>query len=254
MKFGGSSLANAARIKNAARIVRRFVPENRMVVVASAMNDTTDRLVEIGELARKGENARARKILSRIQTLHIKTAQAASTKKTRRELLNLIDRLNRDLEKTVEGISHLRELTPRSRDYLLSFGERLSAPILAAAIRNLGLKTRALTGAEAGITSDERFGEAKPLAEVSYHEMRRHLDPMLARNEIPVVTGFIAATLDGRITTLGRGGSHYNARLIREATKADEILELTHADGLMTPHPRTVKKQKGLAPRPSVEE
>src|SRR5260370_2772724 len=206
MKFGGSSLANATRIKNAAKIVQRFLLENKMVVVASAMNDITDRLVEIGELARKGENARARKILLRIQTLHIKAARAASTKKTRRELLDLIDRLNRDLEKTVEGISHLRELTPRSRDYLLSFGERLSAPILAAAIRSLKLKTRALTGAEAGITSDERFGEANPLAEVSYHEIRRRLDPMLARNEIPVVTGFIAATVDGRITTLGRGG------------------------------------------------
>jgi aspartate kinase len=246
MKFGGSSLANAARVENAARIVRRFVPENRMVVVASAMNDTTDRLVEIGELARKGENARVRKILSRIQTLHIKTAQAASTKKTRRELLILIDRLNRDLEKTVEGISHLRELTPRSRDYLLSFGERLSAPILAAAIRSLGLKTRALTGAEAGITSDERFGEANPLVEVSYHEIRRRLGPLLARNEIPVVTGFIAASVDGSITTIGRGGSDYTASLLGAALNTDEIWIWTDVDGLMTADPRIVKDARVL--------
>ena len=217
-----------------------------MVVVASAMNDTTDRLVEIGELARKGENARVRKILSRIQTLHIKTARAASMKKTRRELLNLIGRLNLDLEKTVEGISHLRELTPRSRDYLLSFGERLSAPILASAIRSLGLKTRALTGAEAGITSDERFGEANPLAEVSYHEMRRRLDPMLARIEIPVVTGFIAATVDGSITTLGRGGSDYTASLVGAALNADEIWICTDVDGLMTADPRIVKDARVL--------
>jgi aspartate kinase len=246
MKFGGSSLANAARIENAARIVRRFVPENRMVVVASAMNDTTDRLVEIGELARKGENARVRKILLRIQTLHIKTAQAASTKKTRRELLILIDRLNRDLEKTVEGISHLRELTPRSRDYLLSFGERLSAPILAAAIRSLGLKTRALTGAEAGIASDERFGEANPLVEVSYHEIRRRLGPLLARNEIPVVTGFIAASVDGSITTIGRGGSDYTASLLGAALNTDEIWIWTDVDGLMTADPRIVKDARVL--------
>src|SRR5438309_6208298 len=159
MKFGGSSLANAARIKTAARIVQRFSPQNKTVVVASAIDDTTDQLVEIGELAQKGENARARKILSRIQTSHTKTARASSPKKAAKELPNLIDRLNQELAKTVEGISHLRELTPRSRDYLLSFGERLSTPILATAIRNLGLKTRALTGAEAGITSDERFGE-----------------------------------------------------------------------------------------------
>jgi len=138
MKFGGSSLANAARIKTAARIVQRFSPQNKTVVVASAIDDTTDRLVEIGELAQKEENARARKILSRIQTSHTRTALATSPKKATKELPNLIDRLNRELVKTVEGISHLRELTPRSRDYLLSFGERLSAPILAAAIRNIG--------------------------------------------------------------------------------------------------------------------
>ena len=246
MKFGGSSLANATRIKNAARIVQRFLPENKMIVVASAMNDTTDRLVEIGELARKGENARVRKILSRIQTLHIKTARAASTKKTRRELLNLIDRLNRDLEKTVEGISHLRELTPRSRDYLLSFGERLSTPILAAAIRNLGFKAQALTGGEAGIASDDKFGEAKPLAELSYHEIRRRLDPMLAKNQIPVVTGFIAATVDGTITTLGRGGSDYTASLLGAALNTDEIWIWTDVDGLMTADPRIIEDARVL--------
>src|SRR6266566_1122266 len=120
MKFGGSSLANAARIRTAARVVQRFSPQNKTVVVASAIDDTTDRLVEIGELAQKGENARARKILSRIQTMHTKTARETSPKKATKELPNLIDRLNRELVKTVEGIAHLRELTPRSRDYLLS--------------------------------------------------------------------------------------------------------------------------------------
>src|SRR5438094_10431009 len=175
------------------------------------MDDTTDRLVEIGELARSEETARARRILSRIQTAHTKTARATSSRKMSKELLDRIDQLNTDLEKTVEGISHLRELTPRSRDYLLSFGERLSAPILAAAIRNLGFKAQSLTGGEAGIASDDKFGEAKPLAELSYHEIRRRLDPMLAKNQIPVVTGFIAATVDGTITTIGRGGSDYTA-------------------------------------------
>src|SRR2546430_2800295 len=239
MKFGGSSLANAAKIKNAARVVERFSPENRIVVVASAMDDTTDRLVEIGELARSEETARARRILSRIQTAHTKTARATSSRKMSKELLDRIDRLNKELEKTVEGISHLRELTPRSRDYLLSFGERLSTPILAAAILSLGLKTRALTGAEAGITSDERFGEANPLAEVSYHEIRRRLDPMLARNEIPVVTGFIAATVDGSITTLGRGGSACHTRNIRAARNANANLICTSIVGVVIAAPPT---------------
>ena len=246
MKFGGSSLANATSIRNAARIVQRFSPENKIVVVASAMNDTTERLLEIGELAQKKENARVRKILGITQRLHVKTARSVSSRKTSRELLDRINQLNTDLEKTVEGISHLRELTPRSRDYLLSFGERLSAPILAAAIRNLGFKAQSLTGGEAGIASDDKFGEAKPLAELSYHEIRRRLDPMLAKNQIPVVTGFIAATVDGTITTLGRGGSDYTASILGAALNTDEIWIWTDVDGLMTADPRIVKDARVL--------
>lgn len=247
MKFGGSSLANAARIKNAARIVQRFSPENRIVVVASAMDDTTDHLLEMGEQARKGETPRARKILASIQTLHAKTARLISSQKTSREFLDRINSLNMDLEKTIEGISHLRELTPRSRDYLISFGERLSTQILTAAIRNLGFKAEALTGGDAGIASDEEFGEAKPLAELSYHEIRRRLDPMLAKNQIPVVTGFIAATVDGTITTLGRGGSDYTASLLGAALNIDEIWIWTDVDGLMTADPRIVKDSRVLS-------
>ena len=246
MKFGGSSLADATSIRNAARIVQRFSPENKIVVVASAMNDTTERLLEIGELAQKKENARVRKILGITQRLHVKTTRSISSRKTSRELLDRINQLNTDLEKTVEGISHLRELTPRSRDYLLSFGERLSAPILAAAIRNLGFKAQSLTGGEAGIASDDKFGEAKPLAELSYHEIRRRLDPMLAKNQIPVVTGFIAATVDGTITTLGRGGSDYTASILGAALNTDEIWIWTDVDGLMTADPRIVKDARVL--------
>src|SRR5207247_9411236 len=115
MKFGGSSLANAAKIKNAARVVERFSPENRIVVVASAMDDTTDRLVEIGELARSEETARARRILSRIQTAHTKTARATSSRKMSKELLDRIDRWKKEMEKHSKWKYHIRELAPRRR-------------------------------------------------------------------------------------------------------------------------------------------
>jgi aspartate kinase len=246
MKFGGSSLANPARIRNAAKIVQRFSEDNKIVVVASALDDATDRLVAIGELAQRGKTAQLRRSLAKLQTLHVKTAQQTSGRRVRKELLDLIDQLNTELERTVEGISHLRELTPRSKDYLVSFGERLSTPILAAAIRSMGLKARALTGAEAGITTDDNFGEAKPLAEVSYHQVRRRLDPMLANNEIPVATGFIAATVNGNITTLGRGGSDYTASLLGAAISADEIWIWSDVDGLMTADPRIVRDAKLL--------
>ncbi len=164
-----------------------------------------------------------------------------------REFVAKIEQLNSELERTVEGIAHLRELTSRSRDYLLSFGERLSAPILAATLSAIGVRARALTGAEAGIATDDNFGEAKPLIEISYHQVQQRLGPFWSRKVIPVVTGFIAATVDGSITTLGRGGSDYTATLLAAALGADEIWIWTDVDGLMTADPRIVKNAKVLA-------
>ena len=247
MKFGGSSLANASRIKKVSRIVQRFSEGNKVVVVASAMDDVTDRLVVIGEMAQKGEISQARSLLSKIQSMHLNTSRKISSRRTSKELLANIDQLILELKRTVEGISQLRELTPRSRDYLLSFGERLSTPILTDALRAGGLKARAFTGAEAGITTDENFGEAKPLTEVSNHQIRRNLEPSLTRKEIPVITGFIAATVDGSTTTLGRGGSDYTACLLGAALDSEEIWIWTDVDGLMTADPRIVKGAKVLS-------
>jgi aspartate kinase len=241
MKFGGSSLANPSRIRNAARIVRRFFPGNRIVVVASALGDSTDTLVQIGDLAKNGESRKANSVLEKFQSYHVKMARSVAGRGGMKELLTRISRLSSELERTTEGISHLRELTARSRDYLLSFGERMAAPILTSAIQATGLKSRSMTGAEAGITTDDNFGEAKPLVEVSYHEIRRRLDPILVRKEVPVVTGFIASTVDGSTTTLGRGGSDYTASLLGAALGADEIWIWTDVDGLMTADPRIVK-------------
>ena len=241
MKFGGTSLANAPRVKNAALIIQQHSPRNKIVVVASAIGETTDQLVEIAELAKKGNLKQARKLLSKIQAYHLKIARIVSGRGGTRDLVSRLDQLNSELERTVEGIVHLRELTSRSRDYLLSFGERLSTPILAATISALGLRTRTLTGSEAGITTDDNFGEAKPLVEISYQQVRQRLDPLWSRRVIPVVTGFIAATVDGSITTLGRGGSDYTATLLAAALGADEIWIWTDVDGLMTADPRIVK-------------
>jgi aspartate kinase len=246
MKFGGTSLANAPRIKNTARIVQRYSRGNKIVVVASAIGETTDQLIEIAELAKKGDLQRARKILSKIQVSHLKIARLIAGKGETRELVSRLEQLNSELERTVEGIAHLRELTSRSRDYLLSFGERLSTPILAATVSAVGLRSQTLTGAEAGIATDDNFGEAKPLTEMSYHQVQQRLDPLWSRRVIPVVAGFIAATLDGSTTTFGRGGSDYTATLLGAALGADEIWIWTDVDGLMTADPRIVKDAKVL--------
>jgi len=247
MKFGGTSLSQASKMKNAARTLQKFSPSNKIVVVASAIGETTDQLAELGELARKGETGKARKLFSRVQASHRKIVTLVAGKAGTRELRERIDGLNSELERTVEGITHLRELTPRSRDYLLSFGERLSAPILAAAATAAGLKVRSFTGAEAGITTDDNFGEAKPLLETSYHQIRQRLEPLWNRRIVPIVTGFIASTVDGSVTTLGRGGSDYTAALLGAALGAEEIWIWTDVDGLMTADPRIVKDAVVLA-------
>jgi aspartate kinase len=247
MKFGGSSLSRASKMKNAAKILQKFSPSNKIVAVASALGETTDQLAEIGELAMKGELRMARRILSKVQASHRKIVSLVAGRAGTGELLDRIERLNSELERTVEGIAHLRELTPRSRDYLLSFGERLSAPILTSTATAAGLKARSLTGAEAGITTDDNFGEAKPLVETSYHQIRQRLEPLWDRRIVPIVTGFIASTVDGSVTTLGRGGSDYTAALLGAALGAEEIWIWTDVDGLMTADPRIVKDAVVLA-------
>ena len=246
MKFGGSSIASASRIKNAARIVQRYSANNSIVVVVSAIDDVTDRLVKIADLAQKGDEQKAKQLVSTVQTLHTKTAGRVASVNAGRETIKKIDLINKELQRTVEGVSHLKEMTLRTRDYLLSFGERLSAPIFSGALRAVGVNTRDLTGAEAGITTDENFGEAKPLLEFSYHQIRDSLEPELSRKQVPVVAGFIASTLDGSFTTLGRGGSDYTASLVGAAINADEIWIWTDVDGLMTADPRLVKDAKVL--------
>ena len=253
MKFGGSSLATASRIKKAAQILRKFSPSNKIVAVASAIGDTTDQLVEIGELARKGEMRKAKRLLSRIQSAHRRIVPLIGGKAQTKDLLEILERLNSELERTVDGIVHLHELTPRSRDYLLSFGERLSTPILNAAANAAGLRARSFTGAEVGITTDDNFGEAKPLVEVSYQQIRQRLEPSLNRKVVPIVTGFVASTVDGSITTLGRGGSDYTAALLGAALSADEIWIWTDVDGLMTADPRIVE-DAALLPNVSFSE
>jgi len=247
MKFGGTSLATAPRIKNAARIVQRFSSSNKVVVVASAIDDITDRLAEIGEFTRSGDLQAARKLSSKVQTSHLKIARLVAIKGETRNLVAKVGQLNSELERTVEGIGHLRELTSRSRDYLLSFGERLSTPILTSAVRAVGLKAQSFTGGEAGITTNDIFGEARPLLEISYQEVQQRLEPLFNRRVIPVVTGFIAATVDGSITTLGRGGSDYTASLLGAALGTDEIWIWTDVDGLMTADPRIVKGARVLS-------
>ncbi|MGQ9587191.1 MAG: aspartate kinase [Thermoplasmata archaeon] len=246
MKFGGASVADGDRLRKVGTIVRKFHKENhQLVVVISAMYGVTDSLAEIARKASHGSKEAVREF---IESLVAKSKKAADTaimdERILKRVAGVIESRCDDLRNILLGVAHIGELTPRSRDCIVGFGEKLSAPILQGVLEDLGIKSRALTGGEAGIVTDSRFGDALPLMNSTTYQVRQILEPMLDEDMVPVVSGFIATTQDGVQTTLGRGGSDYTASIIGAALKADEVWVWKDVDGLMTANPKIVKSAK----------
>jgi aspartate kinase len=149
---------------------------------------------------------------------------AISDKKLKSEALATVKKIISELEDVLGGIVLLGEVTAKSRDYLLSFGERLSTPIVSFALQDLGIKSEHLTGKEAGILTDSNFGEARPLMDTTKLKVSHKLEPMLKQDIVPVVTGFIGSDQYGNITTIGRGGSDYTATIIAVSIGAEGVV------------------------------
>ena len=233
MKFGGSSVANAERIKHVASIVKAY-QEKRPVVVLSAMGDTTDHLLEAADEAVNGKVD-----IERVAKLHRETISVLGLDGTATEALLA------ELNQLLTGISMLKELTKRTRDYLVSFGERLSVRIMAAYLKKEGVPARFYDAWDVGIVSDSCFMSAELLDEV-WNNIPLHLNSYKngSDNEIPIVTGFIAKDKKGNITTLGRGGSDLTATIIGSAMGAEEIQTWKDVDGILTTDPRVCKDAK----------
>ncbi len=246
MKFGGASVADGDRLRKVGTIVRKFHKENhQLVIVISAMYGVTDSLVEIARNASHGSKEGVREFIESLVTKNKKAADTAiMDERILKRVTGVIESRCEDLRNILLGVAHIGELTPRSRDYVVGFGEKLSAPILQGVLEDLGIESRALTGGEAGIVTDNRFGDASPLMNSTTYQVRQILEPMLEEKMVPVVSGFIAATQDGVQTTLGRGGSDYTASIIGAALKADEVWVWKDVDGLMTANPKIVKSAK----------
>jgi len=240
MKFGGTSIGSGEKIKQVAGLISKYRAENTVVVV-SAMSGVTDRLVEISQKVAEGASEdEIKDFIGGIKQKHLATIEEVSVS-DKETVLFEIGRLCAELEKVLVGISYVGELTTRSLDYVLSFGERLSAPILASALRSQGLKATWLTGDEAGIVTNSEFGKAKPLWDQTQKNVEKALRPLL-KKEIPVVTGYIATDTEGRVTTLGRGGSDYSASILGAALGVDEIWIWTDVSGVMSTDPALVKE------------
>ena len=248
MKFGGTSVATGKSIRRVAKIVADSIEkEYRVVVVVSALAGITNQLGEEANQAKKKGEKQIQEFARKLIEEHVATARKAIEKKnTQKKVEQVIKKTVDALEKVLTGICYVGEITPKSKDYVMSFGERLSAPIVWGALQDLKLQTQCFTGKDVGIVTDENFGEATPLMNVTAHQVKGRLEPLLKRNVVPVVTGYIAATQDGVVTTLGRGGSDYTATILSVALAADEVWIWTDVDGIMTTDPKIVPSAKML--------
>ncbi|MDD3148741.1 MAG: aspartate kinase [Candidatus Riflebacteria bacterium] len=229
MKFGGSSLANADRIRHVTDIIKMFIDEGP-IIVASAMGKTTDNLLAAAELAVSGTIS-----LEEIRKLHFSVAEELKVN------ADSVSELLNELEKLLEGISLIKEISPRTKDYLVSFGERLSVRILSAYLGSSGMPARFFDAWDIGFTSNSSFTNAEVLEETSEKISASLGELKSAYAYTPVITGFVAKDKKGSITTLGRGGSDLTASYLGSALGVKEIQVWKDVDGILTTDPRVVK-------------
>lgn len=240
IKFGGSSVRDAEQIRTALSIATDLLDRSPLLV-ASAMGDTTDVLLSIAERAEAGERESAFALLEQLRRAHVAAAAELSPKDT--ELTQALAGLLDELEALTQGIYLIRECSPRSSDAILSFGERLSTRIIAAAARALGIECE-LVDAREVIRTDESFGAATPLMESTCEHAQARFAPSVRR--LYVTQGFIASAPSGVTTTLGRGGSDYTATILGSCLNAEEVQIWTDVDGIMTADPRVITQARSI--------
>ncbi|MEK6980261.1 MAG: aspartate kinase [Thermoproteota archaeon] len=247
LKYGGTSISSAKDIQAVTNYINSLSKHNEIVIVCSAISGTTDDLIEISQSIKKENKDKAEQLASKIINRHKQLAKQTIKKSTiRKKLLEKLDVDFRELVALIEGIVLLGEVTPRSMDYLISFGERLSIKLISFAINDIGKKSISLTGKEVGIVTDSNFGESKPLMDTTRLRVSKTIDLQFSKKIIPVIGGFTGADQHGHVTTFGRGGSDYTATIIGSCIKADEIWLMSDIDGLMTADPKIVKNAKLL--------
>jgi len=244
VKFGGTSIGDAAAIKQAASIVasRR---DRKPIVVVSALAGITNALIAIGDQASKGHLISAVRSVEAIRARHLEQAEAllsgtSGCTDTCAEISAMCD----ELAHLAEALSTLGDATPRSMDMVASFGEQLSSLLCAAAFQAEGLAATHVDARLVMIT-DDHFTKAEPQPDAIAEATRAHLLPEVTARRIPVLGGFIgSAKGKGTTTTLGRGGSDYSASLIGAAIRAEAIEIWTDVDGMLTADPRVVPEAR----------
>jgi len=246
MKFGGTAIDSPDKVRHVAQLVKSHKKGNDIVCVVSAVRGMTDGLLSIADSVKRGDKSSIDEFVEKSSKIHVDIAQGISDKKLKSEAVAAVEKIISELQDVLGGIVLLGEVTPKSLDYLMSFGERLSTPIVSFALQDIGIRSDHLTGKEAGILTDSNFGEARPLIDTTKLRVNHKLEPLLKQDSVPVVTGFIGADQYGNTTTIGRGGSDYTATIIAASINADEVWLWSDVDGLMTADPKIVKDAQVL--------
>jgi len=236
MKFGGTSVEDAAAMKRTAAIVAgRRQRGLHPVVVVSAMAKVTDQLLAAASAAGRGDKPGALALAARLRHRHLETANNLLSGDSLAMVRTALDNEFDSLDELLRGIAAVGELTPRTEDLVVSFGERLSSRMVAAAFYELnGVHVDARTC----IVTDANFGKAAPNDAAIEAKLTELVLPLLERNQTPVMGGFIGSTPEGATTTLGRGGSDYTAALVGGGLHAGAIEIWTDVNGIMTTDPR----------------
>ncbi|MDJ0763377.1 MAG: aspartate kinase [Myxococcota bacterium] len=230
MKFGGSSLATPEKIRQCAELVASRIGR-RPLVVLSACGKTTDNLIAAAEAAMQG-----RVDTDRIEQYHIELVDALGLDR------RVVEPLLYQLTILLHGVSLLRELTPKTLDHIVSFGERMSTRIVASAMAGEGVPAAAYNAYDLGLVTDSKHQSAAPLDGIEAG-IAKEIDKIKL---VPVVTGFLGKDKNGNITTLGRGGSDFSASIFGAAIHAEEVQIWTDVNGIMTCDPSVDQNAQSL--------
>jgi aspartate kinase len=248
MKFGGTSVGSQSAIQQTAKIIQKHKRDwDNLVVVVSAMSGVTDQLIKSARFAANNRYKEATEVIAEIKENHLDVIQnLIPDEKARAQVLTVVQKRLDELSNYCKSIQVMGEVTPRGMDVISSLGERINAQVVAAVLDSIGTPALAVEATECIIT-DRTFQNAAPDMQLSREKVQAVFPPLFQQNLVPVVTGFLAGTVDGVITTLGRGGSDYTAAILADCLDADEVWIWTDVDGVLSADPRVVPDARPIA-------
>lgn len=237
LKFGGTSVGTVESINQVIQILQENLDEGRKIaVVYSAMGGVTNRLIEIGKLA-AASDLEYLQLLKSVEDRHFAAVRGLIDVKNQSSAIAKVKGLLNELEDLLRGVFLIKELSARTNDFIVSFGERLSTTIVTEALKNRGVEAEYLDARKV-IKTDDHFGYAEVIVDLTNELIRKHF---AQTNKVQCITGFIGSTIDGVTTTLGRGGSDYTGSIFGAALNATVIEIWTDVNGMLTSDPRKVK-------------